>query len=265
MKILFSPSEAKKIIDNTSYTKNIQLDSIGQKSQKNNFDFLDALPCKGKILRENFHKYIKILCDQDKEVCKLFGVKNFISSKTLDELALCVQIAQNNCLSTKTLAIELYDGVAYQALSFNNLPPPSQNYILNNVFIFSNLFGMVRANDVLPFYKCNQSYKNKDFGLLKFYRELRPKIDEFLSNEEILDLRAEIYIKAYEVKNKHTKIEFIKNNKKVSHYAKHYRGLYLRAISLSPNIPFETLEVEGLKLADKTHNQNVQTLIYTID
>lgn len=263
MKILFSPSEAKKIISNTSDTKNTQLDSILQKSQQNNFDFLDALPCKGKILRENLHKYIKILRDQDEEVSKLFGIKNLNSPKTLDELALCVQIA--DCLPTKTLAIELYDGIAYKALQFDSLNPLAKNYILNNVFIFSNLFGMVRASDVLPFYKCNQNYKNKDFSLLRLYKELRPQIDELLSNEEVLDLRAQIYIKAYEVKNKCTKIEFIKNNKKVSHYAKHYRGLYLRAISLSPNAPFESLKIQGLTLKDKTNHHNTATLIYEID
>lgn len=265
MKILLSPSEAKTIVNNKIHIRGKSSESISQNFNQNNFDFLDILLCRGEILHENLRKYIEILRGQDEEICKLFGVKNLASSKILDELTLCTQITQNSFLSTKIPAIELYAGVAYKALLFANLPPSAQDYILDNVFIFSNLFGMVRASDILPFYKYNQNFKNKDFSIMKLYKKLGHKIDKILLEEKILDLRSEIYIKAYKVKSSHTKVEFIKNNKKISHYAKHYRGLYLRAISLSPNTPLESLKVEGLTLVNTISYQNNTTLVYKIN
>ncbi|PAF49250.1 hypothetical protein BKH41_04000 [Helicobacter sp. 12S02232-10] len=246
MKILFSPSEGKRISEIVS--------------DKNDFDFLDTLISKGSVIRKNIAKYMEILNEDDNVISKLFGVKNLNSKCVLDEMLLCSNLGR----TSKMQAIRLYSGVAYKALDFQTLPIKAQNYILENVFIFSNLFGMVRSSDLLPFYKCNQNFKYQDFGLNNFYKKLSPKIDELLENESILDLRAEVYIKAYRLKFKHTRVEFLKNGKKVSHYAKHYRGIYLRELSLSPDVRLENLQIENLQFIGSKTLENANILLYEV-
>lgn len=246
MKILFSPSEGK------NPTKII--------SKEDNFDFLDTLAVGGEELKENVFRYMEILKSEDDVLCKLFGSKNLNSKSILDEMLLCSNMGK----SSRTEAIRLYDGVAYKALDFSHLSSNSQEYIFKNVLIFSNLFGMVRADDGLPFYKYNQNFKSNDFGLAQLYKKLTPKIDRYLQDEKILDLRAEIYIKAYEFKGEHTRVEFLKNGKKVSHYAKYYRGIYLKELSEKQSDNLEDMQIKDLELIDVKHHKNITTLIYEV-
>lgn len=246
MKILFSPSEGKKL------TKII--------SKQDDFHFLDTLAVGTEELKENIFRYLEILKCEDSVICALFGSKNLNSKSILDEMRMCGNIGK----SSRIEAINLYDGVAYRALDFEHLPSKSQEYIFENVLIFSNLFGMVRANDGLPFYKCNQNFRYGDFGLAELYKKLTPKIDRYLQNEKILDLRAEVYIKAYGVKGEHTRVEFLKNGKKVSHYAKHYRGIYLREVSEWQSDDLKDMQIEDLKLVDIRHHKNITTLVYEV-
>ncbi|PAF41723.1 peroxide stress protein YaaA [Helicobacter sp. 11S03491-1] len=247
MKILFSPSEGKK------FTQII--------SEKDDFSFLNQLIGNYSILSENIARYIDIFKKEDTLVCKLFGIKNLSSKSVLDEISLCSNIAK----SSKIQAIKLYQGVAYKALDFDRLPLQAQHYILENVMICSNLFGIVRSSDFLPFYKYNQNFKYEDFGLYKLYKKLADDFNNYLKNEEILDLRAEIYIKAYQIKNKHTRIEFLHKGKKISHYAKYYRGIYLRELSQAQDKELERLEIKGLELIDKKYDKNIMILTYEID
>lgn len=246
MKILFSPSEGK------NSTKII--------SKEDSFDFLDTLAVGGEELKQNVFRYIEILSSEDSVLCKLFGSKNLNSKSILDEMSLCSNMGK----SSRIEAIRLYDGVAYKALDFSHLSSNSQEYIFKNVLIFSNLFGMVRADDGLPFYKYNQNFKYNDFGLAQFYKKLTPKIDRYLQDEKILDLRAEIYIKAYEIKGEHTRVEFLKNGKKVSHYAKYYRGIYLKELSEKQSDNLEDMQIKDLELIDVKHHKNITTLIYEV-
>ncbi|PAF53171.1 hypothetical protein BKH42_07435 [Helicobacter sp. 13S00482-2] len=246
MKILFSPSEGKNL------TKII--------STQDNFDFLTQLPLPVNVLKENLLRYLDILKEDDNVICKLFGSKNLKSKSILDEMVLSLNIGKTNTQE----AINLYQGVAYKALGFQTLSLDAQKYIFDNVLIFSNLFGMVRAGDKLPFYKYNQNFKHDGFGVFELYKKLTPMIDKYLENQEILDLRAEIYIKAYPLKNKHTRIEFFKNQKKISHYAKYYRGIYLKEMSEKKPLKPECLKINGLELVEKKYHNDVLTLSYEI-
>ncbi|PAF52051.1 peroxide stress protein YaaA [Helicobacter sp. 13S00477-4] len=244
MKILFSPSEAKNLSEIIS--------------EQEDFSFLDTLVLHHEGVKENVLKYLDILKQEDNVICKLFGVKKLGS--ILREMFLCANLAK----TSKMEAIRLYSGVAYKALDFENLPFNAKEYILENVMIFSNLFGMVRAKDFLPFYKCNQHFKYEDFSLNELYDRLSSKIDLYLEDHKILDLRAEVYLKAYGLKNMHTRIEFLKNGKKVSHYAKYYRGIYLKELSMNPTLDCQDLIVEGLELIDKQTIKNANILFYEV-
>ena len=102
-----------------------------------------------------------------------------------------------NIFKSKTKkAVERYDGVAYQYLDYASLEPFAQSFIDDNVFIFSNLFGIIQAKDTIPFYKLKQGKKLEGIAIDTFYRHLfQAPIDQLLHNELIIDLRANSYEK----------------------------------------------------------------------
>ncbi|PAF48515.1 hypothetical protein BKH46_01005 [Helicobacter sp. 12S02634-8] len=262
MKILFSPSEGKR---HTEISR-AQAD----------FSFLDDLPSKGEALRAHIARYRELLNQDDTIIAKMLGFKHLGSQGAMDELLLCTHLGKTSTIE----AIRLYDGVSYKALDFENLPQRAQEYVLGHTLICSNLFGLVRASDKLAFYKCNQNFKFQDFSLQTLYKRLAPIIDVYLGDALILDLRAEIYIKAYPLKGRNIRIEFYQDGKKISHYAKYYRGLYLRALSLEMSslkgerieemeperieMQLERLEIQGARLAKKDSHHNTTTLVYQL-
>lgn len=247
MIILFSPSEGKNIPNSAQqHTKDTPIDML-----------FSHAPYKKDALQA----YIQTLkhCD-NATICKIFGTK----VPKLEELALC----QNLLKTPKMRAIELYNGVAYKALNFMNLSTDSQNFVLQNVIICSNLFGFVRSSDTLPFYNLHQNKGIGAFELKTLYKAHKSDMDTFLAHKEVLDLRAQAYIKVYEPEIAHLKAEFLYNGKTLSHYAKHYRGLYLRELaehySKNSNTNLENLTFKNLILKDITHKKHIKTLVYEI-
>ena len=56
-------------------------------------------------------------------------------------------------------------------------------------------------------------------------------LDEYLQDEDILDIRAKFYEKVYIPNKTYISLKFLKDGKVISHYAKAYRGLVLRSIA----------------------------------
>ncbi|MBS4240266.1 YaaA family protein [Campylobacter vulpis] len=237
MKILFSPSESK--------SKECDLSPFDESS----FIFKELFKYRLEALQiyEDYLKNANL-----KELETLFGIKN-PTQEFLQDL---------KTAPTKQ-AIKLYTGVSYEYLNFKTLHKKAQNYILENTLIFSNLFGVVRANDTLPFYKFKQGAKLKDFNIEHFYKKHFSKaLDKLLEKEEVLDLRAGFYDKFYTPQKKVSTYKFLKNGKIVSHYAKAYRGILLRVAAenevssnqellskLPPNLKLK--EVKQLKLKEE--------------
>lgn len=250
MKILFSPSEGKIIPS----------DRISQSGDSQVFQIeSDAVSLAAK---EAVKQYIAFLQSGDEsEITTLFGSKKL----DLDELALA-----QNCLSSPRIeAIRLYNGVGYKALDFESLDSQTKSYMRENLYIFSNLFGMVRADTLLPYYNLHQGKGKGAFALKTLYKNLKPSIDEILENDEVLDLRAEAYLKVYQVdKCKHyTQVVFLKNGKRVSHYAKHYRGIYARVVAqkgVDSSRELEHLAFDELSLCDKKAFENATILTYEV-
>lgn len=247
MKILFSPSEGK-IIPNGDLRV---------------FD-LESLESNGVSLavKEAVEEYIAFLqSGAESEIATLFGTKKL----DLDELALA-----QNCLNAPCVeAVRLYNGVGYKALDFESLDSQAKSYVREHLYIFSNLFGMLRADTPLPYYNLHQGKGKGTFALKALYKNLKPSIDEILENSEVLDLRAEAYLKVYQVeKCKHyTQVMFLKNGKRVSHYAKHYRGIYARVVAqkgLDSTKELEHLEIAGLVLSEVKHGKNATILTYEV-
>lgn len=221
LKILFSPAENKK--------------NGGSEEKKELFGSHDS---REIILNE----YNSIVQGGDMQKIKeLFGLKNEND---------CALYIADIFHAPLMCAIERYDGVAYDYLDFGSLNEKAKEYLKENTIIFSNLYGPLLGGDVIANYKVKQTNSIGAFAPDKFYKErFSYQLDLYLSNCEILDLRAGYYDKFYEIKKPHTTLRFLKDGKVVSHWAKAYRGLVLRAAALS-NInsieEFMRMEIETL-------------------
>ena len=231
MKILFAPSEAK--FSGGKY----------QKIDKKSFLFEDLFEKRLEFLKE-YNNFLKVASKE--ELAKLFGVKK-------DELIKRYKIDIFD--APIKMVIDRYDGVAYDYLDMASLDDKAKSYIYENLIIFSNLYGPLRAKDVgIVEYKLKQGESVGDIKPEQFYKKhFSEALDRFLEDEDILDLRAGFYNKFYKPKKSYTTLKFIKDNKVVSHWAKAYRGKVLRVLaknSISSLEEFMELEIEDLKIKD---------------
>ena len=243
MKILLAPSETKKSGGDASFNPNTLL-------------FEALLPHRTKLL----HAYINVLQKGDiPSLSKMFGLK-----KEADILAHKKDIIHE--LTMK--AIQRYTGVAFDYLGYENLDEDSQHYIDSHVILFSNLFGPIRASDLIPEYKLKQGEPVGEIKTEKFYHEHSAVLmDEYLAGEEILDLRAGFYDKFYKPAKPYTTLKFIKEGKVVSHWAKAYRGIVLREIAkagIETLEAFMKLPIEGLSIKEIQTKKNKTEIIYEI-
>ncbi len=244
MKILLAPSETKKSGGELSFNPNTLL-------------FSDLAAHRMKLL----HSYINVLQQGDMQVLsKMFGIK-----KEADILKHKKDIIHE--LTMK--AIERYTGVAFDYLGYEKLNPSAQSYIDDNVILFSNLFGPIRADDLIPEYKLKQGEAVADIKTEKFYNEHSAALMEaYLKEDEILDLRAGFYDKFYKPSKAYTTLKFIKDGKVVSHWAKAYRGIVLREIAkagITSIDAFMKLPIEGLSLHEVVTKKNKTEIVYTIE
>lgn len=243
MKILLAPSETKKSGGELSFN----LESLL---------FEELLPHRKKLL----HTYMNVLQKGDMdELSKMFGLK-----KETDILANKKDIIHE--LTMK--AIQRYTGVAFDHLDYETLNESEQDYIDSHVVLFSNLFGPIRASDLIPEYRLKQGEAVADIKVEKFYHEHAATLMEnYLAEDEILDLRAGFYDKFYKPSKPYTTLKFIKEGKVVSHWAKAYRGIVLREIAKSGVESIEAfmkLPIEGLSIQEIQTKKNKTEIIYEI-
>ena len=170
------------------------------------------------IFPEIYKKRIEIIKKYDEFLKTTEDIKNFGNDKT-------------SIFTRPTKkAILRYSGVAFEHLDYNSLDKHSKKWIDENVYIFSNLFGVISAGDFIPFYTLKQGAK-PGFDIYKAHKEIFTQVlDEINKKEIFIDLRAKFYEKIYKPKNSVT-FKFIKNNKIISHFAKAYRGKLTRIIA----------------------------------
>lgn len=235
MKILFAPSEAKISLKNIAknnafsdiFSKNFSLSNLCFNDFENSSDLKKAR----EII---FKKYCEILQNGNKEeIAKISGLKNFIESDFIDLDSMKNLNIEKIAKSFACEAIIRYCGVAYSALNFNNLSQNAKEYLRQNLFIFSNLFGVLKADDLIINYKLKQGELLGEIDSAKLYKKaLKEPLDFALKDCEILDLRAGFYDKFYIPNKEFSTFLFIKNGKAVSHFAKFYRGIILRECAI---------------------------------
>jgi len=239
LKILFSPSEGKN--------------SGGNEIKK---ELLGSNDARDKILTT----YNKIVNSKDEEkIKKLFGFKKWSD---------CEPYICDIFNSPLMCAIERYKGVAYDYLEYNSLDKEGQEYLKKNTIIFSNLYGAILGGDSIANYKVKQGNSIGDIEPDRFYKDrFSYQLDLYFSNDEILDLRAGYYDKFYKPNKSFTTLKFLKNGKVVSHWAKAYRGLVLKAIAKN-NITsikeFMSLEIDTLSVHEIKTIKNKTEIVYNI-
>lgn len=239
LKILFSPSEGKK--------------SGGVEKSS---DLLGAVGARDEILKT----YNEVLKSQNEEAIKsLFGYKKFSE---------CEPYIVDIFNSPLMCAIERYQGVAYDYLEYDALDTQAQEYIKKNTIIFSNLYGAIFAGDAIANYKVKQGNNIGDISPDKFYKDrFSYQLDLLFSNDEILDLRAGYYDKFYKSNKPYTTLKFLKNGKVVSHWAKAYRGLVLKAVAnkqIKTMEEFMNIEIENLVVHEIKTIKNKTEIVYNI-
>ncbi len=242
MKILLAPSETKTHggCDNF-YLKNLL--------------FTELTATRQKLL----HQYINLIQQNDfTTLSKMFGLK-----KEAD-----VRYHSKDIVHELTMkAIERYTGVAFDYLSYNELNSNAQTYIDKHVILCSNLFGFLRADDFIPEYRLKQGEAIGDLKPEKLYKEQSHLMEKYLTDEDILDLRAEFYNKFYKPTKNYTTLKFIKEGKVVSHWAKAYRGIVLREIAkaqIDNMEDFMKLPIENLAIGEIQTKKNKTEIIYNI-
>ena len=120
----------------------------------------------------------------------------------------------------------------------------------------------------LPDYKLKQGESFNNLKIEKFYNDNFSKaLDEYLENEDIIDLRAGFYEKFYKINKPYTTMKFIKDGKVVSHWAKAYRGVILKLLSSNDIKTIDELmnmEIENLKIQEIIKTKLNTQIIYSI-
>ncbi len=239
LKVLFSPSEGKK--------------NGGKEKAKELFGSNSA---RESIL----NGYNNIINSGNKEeIIKLFGIKKFND---------CEPYINDIFNSPLMSAIERYQGIAYDYLEFDSLDEKAQEYLKLNTMIFSNLYGPLLGGDTIANYKVKQGSDIGEIAPDKFYKDrFSYQLDLYLSNYEILDLRAGYYDKFYKISKPYTTLKFLKGGKSVSHWAKAYRGLVLRELAkhnINSIEEFISLEIATLQIKEIKVIKNKTEIVYNI-
>lgn len=244
MIILFAPSEGKKsggdghCIDSSSFI----LEPLFEKRME--------------VIRQY---EIQVASGKKEYLEELFGVKD----------PLLLERYSKGLIESPTMkAILRYDGVAYDYLDYDTIGEEGKDFLDKHLIIFSNLFGPIGAGDLIPDYKLKQGSAIGKFAPEKFYKHhFSEALEEYIKDEEILDLRAGFYDKFFTPSSPVNTMKFLKNGKSVSHWAKAYRGIVLRHIACSAIqslSELESMKIQGLELADIIGSKKKREYIYNI-
>lgn len=235
MKILFSPSEAKSLVQDSNPINN------------NSFCFTNLFEKRLEVLNK-FTTFIK--ASQMEDLQKLFGIKDEEECENIKNIDLFQ--------SSTCKAILRYTGVAFKYLDFSTLNETQKLWIYKNVIIFSNLFGPICAKDEIPMYKFKQGSKIENFKPESFYKKyFSSALDDNIGDDVVIDLRAGFYEKFYKLNVPYITMKFIKNDKVVSHWAKAYRGIVLRELSQAQ--PSSIEEFENIKFSNLSIKEIIQS------
>ncbi|WP_300358248.1 YaaA family protein [Fusobacterium sp.] len=217
MKIVFSPSKTMKFKEiNFSSSKEIR--------------FLDKTDILVKRLKEF----------SIEEIGKLFKLKGELLEKTYENIRDFSSLESSEALS-------LYDGVTFRQLETDRYTENNIDYLNENLFIFSALYGVLSPNTKIKPYRLDMTISFLDESLYKFWQEDINNYLEKYRDEVFINLASKEFSKLLDYKKfKVVDVEFRQNVngtlKNISTEGKKARGMLLNYMTIN-NI----LDVEKIK------------------
>jgi cytoplasmic iron level regulating protein YaaA (DUF328/UPF0246 family) len=244
MKILLAPSETKKRGGYAPFScEDLLFDSL--------------LPVRKQLVE----RYCEILRNGSREtLANLFGLTrtdaiDYYASRTIRG-------------APAMPAIQRYTGVAFDHLDYPTLSKSAQTYLDRHLILHSNLFGLLRAGDPIPEYRLKQGEPVGELQPERLYRDSAAALLEaYIGDDDLLDLRARFYEQVYKPNRPYTVLKFLKGGKVVSHWAKAYRGLVVRAIAeagVERLEDFIRLPIEGLEIVEIQTRKHRTEIVYAI-
>ena len=141
--------------------------------------------------------------------------------------------------SSPTLpAIERYTGVLYDALDAATLSDAARSHLA----IGSALFGIVRADDLIPHYRLSGGTKLSGNTMKSWWgKAITEALEEVAAHELVVDMRSGTYQQLGKLKTAATvRVESVQpdgSRKVISHFNKHYKGLLARHVLSQPVLP----------------------------
>jgi len=140
-------------------------------------------------------------------------------------------------------AIEIYDGVLYQGLSWDSLSATQRKRANSRVLIVSALFGLVKPLDQIFQYKLKIESK--------LWRDAIAAVSEKFTNELIIDCRSSTYKSVWAINPENTvEVRVFKVNgaerSVITHMSKKYRGELTRHLLAQPSDPTTPAEVQRM-------------------
>jgi len=167
-------------------------------------------------------------------------------------------------------AIDLYSGVLYQFLDFRTLPKSAQKRGETEIFIFSDLFGVLRPSNLIPVHPKKAKISSKGTK----WSDLLPDLLNPLESELVVDCRSSTYMGFWKPNPAITvAIRVFQESKGersvITHMSKKYRGELARLLLLNqaPENPGELLAIAetsfkaDLKKVDDSHPWQLDLLI----
>lgn len=122
-------------------------------------------------------------------------------------------------------AIERYEGVLYDALGAATLPAQARGWVDAHVVVGSALWGLVRASDRIPSYRCSSS------DLKGALRGAWAGAGDVLAGETIVDLRSKAYVDVAPVPGAIAVDVVGEDGAALNHWNKHGKGALVRRMA----------------------------------
>ena len=164
------------------------------------------------------------------------------------------EIARNAALRTSPTmpAINRYTGVLYDALDIDSLSGAAARRARSRLAVGSALFGLLRADDLIPAYRVAATSKLPGRPALatRWRPVLEPVLADLAAGELIVDLRSGAYANLARLPEAVRADVFTEDSEGrrsvVSHFNKAHKGRLARALATSPTEPANAAAVAGI-------------------
>lgn len=151
-------------------------------------------------------------------------------------------------------ALERYDGTLYDAISFETLSREAIANARDLVLIQSALFGLISADDRIPFYRLSASNSLPSINLKHTWNSAHQSVFARLAESApIIDLRSKAYAELAVIPDsiEHYWVEVVtgdeqENFKALNHFNKKAKGEFVRAILESEESPQTLTDLQNI-------------------